>query len=282
MIGGKGTARQQQVIVRPTPVVVKEEIEVKPEPKPAKKATFSFSNLFTKSNPFEIKIVTYKNRDMTEIASEEVIKGGVEDQLAQVQKRIASVVPNSYPEKALQEVFWNAVAHRSYNLKGATLINVTDEEIAVMSLGGLAGGLVIDDIEAGVSVTPNEELANTLKEKGLVSLCGTGLRRVKTLYKDYRLTPQFYATQNVFVAVLPSTKTLEKKKQEGRLTSSQKQEDVVVAFLLEHGTATEEDLQKLLATRRTRTYLITKAMTDAGIIEKIGLGKNKKYRLAKK
>lgn len=282
MIGGKGTSRQQQVIVRPTPVVVKEEIEVKPEPKPTKKATFNFSNLFTNSNPYVIKLVIYKDLDMTEIASEEVITGAVEDQIAQVQKRIAEICKESYPKEALQEVLWNAVAHRNYQLKGATLVNITDEEIAVMSLGGLTSGLIIDDIEAGASVTPNEELANKLKEKGHTTLCGTGLRRIKSLYKDYRLTPQFYATQNVFVAVLPSTKTLEKKKQEGRLTSAQKQEDVVVAFLLEHGTATEEDLQKLLATRRTRTYLITKAMTDAGIIEKIGLGKNKKYRLAKK
>mgnify|MGYP003317441579 CR=1 FL=1 len=282
MIGGKGTSRQQQVIVRPTPVVVKEEIEVKPEPKAPKKASFSFSNLFTKTNPYELKLVIYKDRDMTKVASEEIIKGSVEEQLKQVQEIIAKVAPDSYPKEALQEVLVNAIAHRNYQLKGSTLINVTDEEIAVMSLGGLVGGLIIDDIEAGASVTPNEELASKLKEKGLATLCGTGLRHVKSLYKDYRLTPQFYATQNVFVAVLPSTKTLEKKKQEGRLTSAQKQEDVVVAFLLEHGTATEADLQKLLATRRTRTYLITKAMTDAGIIEKIGLGKNKKYRLAKK
>ncbi|MDO4219275.1 MAG: hypothetical protein Q4C78_04750 [Synergistaceae bacterium] len=281
MIGGKGITRQQ-MIVRPSPVVVKEEIEVKPETKPVKKTTFSFSNLFTKSNPYVMKLVIYKDCDMTEIASEEVITGAVEEQIAQVQKRIAEISKESYPKEALQEVLWNAVAHRNYQLKGATLVNVTDEEIAVMSLGGLTSGLLIDDIEAGASVTPNEELAIRLKEKGLVQLCGTGLRRVKSLYKDYRLIPQFYATQNVFVAVLPSTKALEKKKQEGRLTPAQRQEDVVVGFLLEHGTATEADLQKLLATRRTRTYLITKAMTDAGIIEKIGLGKNKKYRLAKK
>ena len=280
MIRGKGTA-VQQAIVRPEPKVVAEEIKLTPEAKP-KKTTDNFHGIFTKDNKFAMKFVIYNDLDMTDIAREEVVKGTVRDQISHIMKRVEEVAPGSYPKEALQEVLLNSVAHRDYNLKGSTLVNITDEEIAVMSLGGLVGGLIVDDIEAGACLAPNEELAMELKKQGLISLCGTGIRRVKALYKEYRLTPQFYATQNVFVAVLPSTKKLEKKKSEGKLTISQKQEDVVCSYLLEHGTATEEELQKLLGTRRTRTYLITKAMTDSGLLEKIGRGKEKKYRLGKK
>ena len=154
MIRGKGTA-VQQAIVRPEPKVVAEEIKLTPETKP-KKTTDKFHGIFTKDNKFAMKFVIYNDLDMIDIAREEVVKGTVRDQISHIMKRVEEVAPGAYPKEALQEVLLNSVAHRDYNLKGSTLVNITDEEIAVMSLGGLVGGLIVDDIEAGVSIAPNE------------------------------------------------------------------------------------------------------------------------------
>lgn len=42
---------------------------------------------------------------------------------------------------------------------------------------------------------------------------------------------------------------------------------------------TDEDLQKLLSIKRTRAYLLVRQMNESGLIDIIGRGAAKKYRL---
>lgn len=55
---------------------------------------------------------------------------------------------------------------------------------------------------------------------------------------------------------------------------------MVIDYLNEYGEITEENLQKLLNIKKTRAYLLTCQMSENGLIDIIGRGAAKKYKLS--
>ena len=53
----------------------------------------------------------------------------------------------------------------------------------------------------------------------------------------------------------------------------------VVDYLSEYGEMSDEDLQELLNIKKTRAYLLARQMNEDGLIDIIGRGAGKKYRL---
>ena len=53
-----------------------------------------------------------------------------------------------------------------------------------------------------------------------------------------------------------------------------------VNILNEYGEMTEEDLQELLNIKKTRAYLLTRQMSENGLIDIIGRGAAQKYKLS--
>ena len=53
----------------------------------------------------------------------------------------------------------------------------------------------------------------------------------------------------------------------------------VLDYLAEYGEMTDEDLQELLNIKKTRAYLLSRQMNENGLIDIIGRGASKKYRL---
>ena len=53
----------------------------------------------------------------------------------------------------------------------------------------------------------------------------------------------------------------------------------VMDYLAEYGEMTDEDLQELLNVKKTRAYLLARQMNENGLIEIIGRGAGKRYRL---
>ena len=56
------------------------------------------------------------------------------------------------------------------------------------------------------------------------------------------------------------------------------QMQVVLDYLEEYGEIGSEELQELLNIKQTRAYLLTRQMSQNGLIEIIGRGAKKKYR----
>ena len=53
----------------------------------------------------------------------------------------------------------------------------------------------------------------------------------------------------------------------------------VMDYLAEYGEMTDEDLQELLNIKKTRAYLLSRQMNESGLIDIIGRGAGKRYRL---
>ena len=67
-----------------------------------------------------------------------------------------------YPEEAMREALVNAVVHRDYDYSGSIIINIYDDRMEFISLGGLVKGLTLADIKGGVSQPRNAVIANEI------------------------------------------------------------------------------------------------------------------------
>lgn len=189
-----------------------------------------------------------------------------------------------YPEEAIREALLNAFVHRDYSFSGSIIINVNDSKMEFISLGGLLPGLSTEDIRIGVSQPRNKKLAEVFHRLRLIESYGTGIRRIFKLYESFPIQPSIEATANAFKIALPNmnargaiediTVTTEKKP-----VAITPQVKTVLDYLAEYGEMTDEDLQELLNVKKTRAYLLARQMNENGLIEIIGRGAGKKYRL---
>lgn len=190
-----------------------------------------------------------------------------------------------YPEEAIREARLNALVHRDYSFSGSIIINVNDSKMEFISLGGLLPGLSAEDIRIGVSQPRNKKLTEVFHRLRLIESYGTGIRRIFKLYEDCPVQPVIEVTAHAFKMVLPNrtaagaaegSASAPENKTPAAVTPQMK---TVTDYLAEYGEMTDEGLQELLNIKKTRSYLLAKRMSEIGLIEIIGRGVAKKYRL---
>lgn len=200
-------------------------------------------------------------------------------------KGLERVERPDYPEEALREALLNALVHRDYSYSGSIIINVNNFCMEFISIGGLLPSLSADDIRSGISQPRNRRLAEIFHRLRLIESYGTGIRRIYALYKNCIEQPRIEVTANTFKLVLPNMNT-NREADETALEAVNKtpivitsQMKTVMDYLTEYGEMTDEDLQELLNIKRTRAYLLARQMYENGLIDIIGRGAAKKYRL---
>ncbi len=178
-----------------------------------------------------------------------------------------------YPEEALREALLNAIVHRDYSFSGSIIINVNELETEFISIGGLLPGLSTEDIRSGISQPRNQYLAEIFHRLHLIESYGTGIRRIYHLYKDCPVQPRIEVTPNAFKIVLPN---LNRAVNTSEITP---QEQRIIDFITENGSATDTDIQQLLQIKPTRTFAIIKQMREKGLVKQEGRGAGKRYLL---
>ena len=199
-------------------------------------------------------------------------------------KGVVRTDKQDYPEEAIREALLNALVHRDYSFSGSIIINVNDSKMEFISLGGLLPGLSTEDIRLGVSQPRNKKLAEIFHRLRLIESYGTGIRRIFKLYASCPVQPSIEATTNAFRIVLPNMNAAsagaenaaEAKPAAPVITPQMK---TVLEYLKEYGEMRDEELQELLHIKKTRAYLLTRQMSEEGLIEVVGRGAEKKYRL---
>lgn len=192
---------------------------------------------------------------------------------------------SDYPEDALREALLNALVHRDYSYSGSIIINVNDSCIEFISIGGLLPGLSADDIRNGISQPRNRKLAEIFHRLRLIESYGTGIRKIYALYKDCAVQPRIEVTTNTFKLILPNMNASGSVSENAPETNEKTsvvvtpQMKTVIDYLAEYGEMTDEDLQELLNIKKTRAYLLARQMSENGLIEIIGRGAAKKYKL---
>lgn len=233
------------------------------------------------------KVAVFANDTNTEFRDSKEFTGSVFEQLENTFdylmlcnktmatfKGLERVERSDYPQEAIREALLNAIVHRDYSFSGSIIINVNDNEMEFISIGGLVSGLSPDDIRSGISQPRNKKLAEVFHRLHLIESYGTGIRRIYSLYNNCAIQPRIEVTANTFKIVLPNMNSNDVKETVAAVTH---QMQSVLDFIEENGEISDSEVQELLQIKNTRAYTLMKKMEKEGLIVIVGRGSRKKY-----
>lgn len=181
---------------------------------------------------------------------------------------------SDYPETALREALLNSVTHRDYSFSGSTIININDQQMEFISIGGLLPGLTAEDICSGISQPRNKNLAEVFHRLKLIEAYGTGIRRIYKSYENCSSKPRIEVTHNTFKLILPNMNATDSSQNKINLTGQKEQ---ILDFISSNGQITEADIMDMLSVKKTRAYTLAKQMCDDGLMVAVGRGVDKRY-----
>lgn len=180
-----------------------------------------------------------------------------------------------YPEEALREALLNALVHRDYSFSASTLISVYDDRIEFVSVGGLPGGIALEDILLGLSVCRNPKLAAVFYRLKLIEAYGTGLPKIIKAYARSGLEPKFEVTSNAFRITLPNRNA--SAKEENMPDRPKSNEERILTFAELHGYIVRSDVDTLLGVSQATANRILKRMVADGLLYQDGSGRRTRY-----
>lgn len=176
-----------------------------------------------------------------------------------------------YPEETVREGILNAIIHRNYAFSGSIIVNLYDDRIEFISLGGLMPGLHLEDLFIGISQPRNEKLAKVFYRLKHIESYGTGLRRIMQHYEGFAVKPEITATPGAFMLTLPNMNYARPL----RVPQKPKpQHQAVLDYLQDNPYITNGIVKELLSVKQTRAYTIIREMVNNGFIVKHGSGKD--------
>ena len=173
------------------------------------------------------------------------------------------------PEAAFREAIANALIHRVWDVDSQIRVSMFDDRIDIVSPGGLPSGITEEEYLSGkLSVLRNRNLANVFYRLGFVEIFGTGITRIKQLYAEALIKPDFEVSENAIKIVLP---IFEKN---ADLT-----EDEIVVYKLLSKTMLKpiSEVAPYVPFGKSKTTKLLKEMCQKGVITVEGKGKSTKY-----
>ncbi len=210
---------------------------------------------------FDAAIEFYKKH----INQGDIIRGAYRKSLSEV------------PFEAYREAVANAIIHRDYSRGGNCRIEIFENRIEITSIGSLPIGISEEEFRNGIfSKVRNKIITNVFLRCGIIEKMGTGIRRMIIAYKDYSNKPLLKVFQNSVQVILPKI-GIEKLavNERSRLTYG---EDKLVQFIKVEKQVTREQVEEFLNVKKTKATKMLRELFEKGVIVKIGVGKNTKYR----
>lgn len=191
-----------------------------------------------------------------------------------------------YPPTALREALLNSIIHKEYSFSGSTLISIFDDRIEMVTIGGLVKGISKDDILLGVSMLRNKNLADIFYRLKLVEVYGTGIPKIMESYQQYAIQPKIEITDNAFKITLFSTLSAQEegtkpppKHPKKDVIYTYGEEKVLDMFISDSATIDRQDIENTLDISQSMAVKHLSHLLDKSAIEKLGDGKNTRYRL---
>ena len=173
------------------------------------------------------------------------------------------------PEAAFREAIANALIHRVWDINSHIRVSMFDDKIEVVSPGGLPAGITAEEYLSGkLSILRNRNLANVFYRLGLVERFGTGITRIKQLYAESLIKPEFEVSENAIKIVLPIFET------NVNLTEDEK---VIYKFLSKTMLKPISEIAPYVPFGKSKTTQLLKAMEKKGVIAVEGKGRGTKY-----
>ena len=185
----------------------------------------------------------------------------------------------AYPVEAIREALLNSIVHRKYELTAPTLISIFDDRMEFVTVGGLPTGIQPDDLGLGVSVLRNRNLGEVFYRLHLIEAYGTGLMKINECYANARVKPKIDISSNAFKITLPNLhyKADSPRTESPTVIREPSPRDRILALLQTQSSITRQDIENALHISQTMAINLVRAMTEKGILVRIGTGKNTRY-----
>ncbi len=175
------------------------------------------------------------------------------------------------PESAFRETIANALIHRVWDIESQIRVLMFDDRIEVVSPGGLPAGISEEEYLSGkISILRNKILANVFYRLGLVEIFGTGITRIKQLYDDALIKPNFELSTNTIKVVLPIFEN------NFNLTEDEKK---IYKLLSKTMLKSISEIAPYVPFGKTKTTHLLKDMQQKGTVVIEGKGRGTKYLL---
>ena len=195
-------------------------------------------------------------------------------------QKLRRIDKKDYPEVAVREALLNLLVHREYAFRASALISIYTDRIEFTSIGGLVGGVTLQDVLMGISVCRNVKLANVFYRLELIEAYGTGIQKIMEAYRGTGKVPKLETSDNVFKIILPNLNVYtEQSGSEADRRSGDAQEDVI-ALAQKQGTFTRKDVEQILGIGQTTCGRLLRQMVEKGQIVQEGKSRNTHYRLS--
>lgn len=173
------------------------------------------------------------------------------------------------PEAAFREAIANALIHRVWDVESQIRVLMFDDRIEIISPGGLPSGITEEEYLSGkISVLRNRNLANVFYRLGFVEIFGTGITRIKQLYEEGLLKPDFEVSENTIKIALP---ILEKNM---NLTEDER---TIYKILSKTMLKPISEIAPYIPFGKSKTTQLLKDMEQKGVILIEGKGRGTKY-----
>lgn len=188
----------------------------------------------------------------------------------------------------MREALLNCIVHRDYSYSGSTLINIYDDRMEYVSLGGLVRGLELNSIFLGVSVPRNPNLAAIFYRMRLIESYGTGISKIRRGYADSAAKPKFEAAKGIFRVTLPN-RNFEAHSYSGKedepsehvspdaKTRLHNQKRIIMNYAEDHGQITRKQTEELLSVGSTKAYHLLDELCDEKKLVPAGSGRTRRY-----
>ena len=180
-------------------------------------------------------------------------------------------VIHKIPENAFREALANALIHRTWDDTPNIRISMLKDRITITSPGGLLSSVSKEEYLNGqVSKLRNPIIAHIFFRLKMIEMFGTGILRIKDLYKDLPVQPDFKIYDNSITVELP---TIDSK------LSVSKDEQIILDYLNKGLLATSGDIVIGTGLSKDKVLRLMKNLINKGYVKVSGVGKATKYSI---
>lgn len=233
-----------------------------------------------------IKCAIYEGTGKTEFKARQEFTGSILKQINEAYEyinvynkqnstfdKMKRVEHYDYPLYAVREALLNSVVHRDYDYSGSILVNIYDNRIEFISIGGLVKGITVKDIMSGVSQPRNTVIANVFYRLNLIESYGTGIMRIIEAYRGCAMQPAFAPAPSSFVTTLPNTHYY--------IGSELSDVDKVMSMFETKNEISRKDVESILNCSKFAAISVIKELLAEEKIAKIGAARAVRYIVKK-
>ena len=173
------------------------------------------------------------------------------------------------PEEAYREAVANAIVHRTWDINSHIRIAMFPDRIEISSPGGLPKGITEEEYLSGsISNLRNPIIGNVFFRLQYIEMFGTGIRRIKAMYEDSAVKPDFIITDNTISVILPCVDKKMEVSSDG---------EKMLETLTEGSLLSSREVSEKLGWSKDKAIRVLNVLLSAGYIRKVGSGRGTKY-----